>query len=102
MAKKILVAARDLVFRSKLRAVVTSSGGELVQDESGCDLAVIEIESSDWEARVRNLIGRGIPVLAFGSHVRADLLRSARDAGARAVPNSQVEAALRELIQSLG
>ena len=34
-------------------------------------------------------------VRAFGPHVRADLLRAARERGAVAVPNSQVEEALR-------
>ena len=40
----------------------------------------------------------GVDVLAFGPHVRAELLRAAREAGATAVPNSQVEDALRQAI----
>jgi len=43
-------------------------------------------------------VRRSVPVLAFGSHVRAEALRAAREAGATAVPNSQVEARLRELL----
>jgi hypothetical protein len=39
-------------------------------------------------------------VLAFGSHVDAEALRAARAGGARAVPNSEVERALRELLNS--
>ena len=50
--------------------------------------------------RVRGLVARGIPVLAYGSHVRADLLRAARDAGATAVPNSEVERRLVQLLTS--
>lgn len=98
MAKKVLVVARDMVFRSKLRGVIASAGAELASDEAGCDLAVVEIEAANWDTRVRKLTARGIPVLAFGSHVRADLLQTARNAGARAVPNSQVESALREML----
>jgi ketopantoate hydroxymethyltransferase len=98
MAKRVLVVARDLMFRSKLRAVLAARGAESVADESSCDLAVVEIEAPQWEERVRALTARGIPVLAFGSHVHADLLRLARDAGAQAVPNSQVERALTNLL----
>lgn len=98
MVKRVLVVARDLVFKSKLRAVVTAAGAEVVTDETQCDLAVVEIEAPQWEARIRGLAARDIPVLAFGSHVHADALRQARDAGARAVPNSQVETTLTHLL----
>jgi hypothetical protein len=43
-------------------------------------------------------VAGGTPVLAYGSHVRADLLRTARDAGATAVPNSEVERRLVALL----
>lgn len=98
MAKRVLVVARDLVFRAKLRAVVAAAGAETATDEGACDLAVVEIEAPQWEARIHGLVSRGVPVLAFGSHVHAAALRQARDAGARAVPNSQVEDALTELL----
>jgi hypothetical protein len=98
MPKRVLVVARDLMFRAKLRAVIAARGSEAAADESSCDLAVVEIDAPQWEVRVRALAARGIPVLAFGSHVHADLLRLARDAGAQAVPNSQVERALGDLI----
>jgi sirohydrochlorin ferrochelatase len=102
MSKRVLVVARDLMFRSKLRTVITTAGGDVAADETACDLAVVEIEAPQWESRIRALVERGIPVLAFGSHVHADLLRQARDAGARAVPNSQVESVLRVVIGVLG
>ncbi len=98
MAKRVYLAARDLVFRSKLGAVVAGRGGEVVRDEAGCDLAVIEIEMPGWEERVRSLRARSVPVVAFGPHVRADLLRLAREAGAVAVPNSRVVETLRDLL----
>jgi len=37
-------------------------------------------------------------VLAFTSHVHAELLRQARELGAEAVPNSAVEMRLRALL----
>ena len=98
MAKRVLVIARDLMFRSKLRTVVTNRGGEVASDEAACDLAVVEIDAPQWEARLRSLVARNIPVLAFGSHVNIDALRLARDAGAQAVPNSQVESTLAHLL----
>jgi len=86
------------MFRSKLGAVAAGAGAETVRDADACDLAVLDAEAPDALTRIRGLVARGIPVLAYGAHVRADLLRAAREAGAVAVPNSQVETALRELL----
>ena len=97
MAKRVLLLTADLVFRSKLAGVVAAAGGEVTREEGLCDLAVLELEGAA-AGRVGELVRRGIPVLAFGSHVRADALRAAREAGATAVPNSQVEVRLRELL----
>jgi hypothetical protein len=98
MAKRVLVAARDLFFRSKLAAVVQAAGSELTPDEAACEVAVIELGAPDAEARIRTLAERGIPVLAFGAHVKPDELQAARRAGAKAVPNSQVEGTLRAML----
>ena len=88
------------MFRSKLGAAVAASGGEVVRDAAECDLAVVAIEIPGAVDRIRGWIAGGTPVLAFGSHVRADLLRAARDAGADAVPNSEVERRLVALLTS--
>lgn len=98
MSRHVFLATRDLLFRSKLGAVVTAAGGEVSRDEERCDLAVVEVADPGAPERIGELIGRGIPVLAYGAHVRPELLRAARDAGALAVPNSQVEERLRELL----
>jgi hypothetical protein len=100
MAKRVYLATRDLLFRGKLGAVCAAAGAEVVRDEAACDLAVLELDAPGAADRVRGLVGRGVPVLAFGSHVHADQLRTARDAGAEAVPNSQVEARLRALLEA--
>ena len=63
-----------------------------------CDLAVIELGRPDVPQRIAQLVARGVPVLAFGSHVDAGALRAARELGARAVPNSEVEHSLRALL----
>lgn len=90
MRKRVFVATRDLLFRSKLGAVVTAAGAEVSRDEEACDLAVLEVADPGTSERIVELVGRGIPVLAYGAHVQPELLRSARDAGALALPNSQV------------
>ena len=93
----MLLLTADLVFRSKLTAVVAAAGGEVTRDAEPCDLAVLELGRPAGD-RIGELVRRSVPVLAFGSHVRPEALRAAREAGATAVPNSQVEARLRELL----
>jgi hypothetical protein len=70
------------------------------RDEAACDLVVLELGVPGAAERIGELVRRGIPVLAYGSHVHADLLRAAREAGATAVPNSQVEERLRDLLNT--
>lgn len=97
MAKRVLVECRDLFFRGKLQALLGAWGAELVRD-GPLDLAVLELGKPGVDDRIRDLVRRGVPVLAFGSHVDAEALRTARNAGARAVPNSELETALRALL----
>jgi hypothetical protein len=98
MGKRVYLLTRELLFRSKLASVVTAGGAELTRDAAGSELGVIEIEATGWEERILEFSGRGVPVLAFGSHVHAELLRRARALGAVAVPNSQVEHRLAALL----
>ena len=97
MAARVYLLTADLLFRAKLRSVIDVAGGELSRDALACDLAVVEITPAGLEA-IGRLVARGVSVLAFGSHVLAAELRAARDAGADAVPNSQVEGRLREML----
>jgi hypothetical protein len=92
--RTVLLLTRDLFFRAKLEAVIRAAGYEPVPS-GGASLAVVELAGDTTVERVRELVARGYPVLAFGAHVHAELLRAARDAGADAVPNAQVESALR-------
>ena len=95
--KRVLIECRDLFFRGKLQAIIRASNADITQGEP-CDLAVVELGKSSVADRIRDLVQRGVPVLAFGSHVDAAALRAARDLGARAVPNSEIETALRALL----
>ena len=98
MPKRVYLAARDLVFRAKLGAALAGAGAETTRDDAACDLAVLDAEAPDALEHIRGFVARGVPVLAYGPHVRAELLRAAREAGAVAVPNSRVEETLRELL----
>ena len=95
----MFLATRDLMFRGKLRSVVSAAGAEVTPDAASAEILVVELESAGWEDRIREGVGRGIPVLAFGSHVDAARLRAARELGAEAVPNSQIEARLGAQLQ---
>lgn len=95
--KRVLVECRDLFFRGKIQAVLGASGGAIAREDP-IDLAVLELGKPGVDERIRDLVRRGIPVVAFGSHVDAEALRTARNAGARAVPNSEVESTLRALL----
>ena len=97
--RRVHLLTRDLLFRGKLAGVVGAAGGEVTRDSAECDLAVVELEARGWEAAIRDVHRRGVRVLAFGSHVNAGLLRRARELGAEAVPNSQVEGRLAELLR---
>ena len=88
------------MFRTKLAAVVRGAGVDVTLDDAGCDIAVVDVEDRAVVDRIRTWVAKGVPVLAYGPNVRADLLRAARDAGAVAVPNSAVEEKLRELLQT--
>jgi CheY-like chemotaxis protein len=100
-SRRVYLLTRDLLFRGKLGAVCTTAGADVVRDEQACDVAVVELDAPGAADRLRGLVERSVPVLAFGSHVNADQLRAAREAGAQAVPNSQVEARLRGLLERL-
>ena len=95
----MFLATRDLLFRGKLRAVVAAAGAELTRDAASADLLVIELETPGWENEISDGVRRGIPVLAFGSHVDAELLRAARALGAEAVPNGMIQARLGAQLQ---
>ena len=100
MARTIFLLTRDLLFRSKLAGIAAAAGWEVTRDVATCELAVVELGATGWEDRLGDLAGRGVPTVAFGSHVETELLRRARAAGATALPNSQVEERLRAMLRS--
>jgi hypothetical protein len=98
MTEPVYLLTRDLLFRSRLGAVVTREGRTASRDPAACGFAVVDLSVPEWETAILELRARAIPVLAFGSHVDVETLRRARALGAEAVPNSQVERRLAELL----
>ncbi|HKE90694.1 MAG TPA: hypothetical protein VKB45_10170 [Gemmatimonadales bacterium] len=96
---QVFLSTRDLLFNGKLRGIVSAAGADVTPDADAADLIVVELESTKWEDRIRAGVKRGVPVIAFGSHVDVDRLRAARALGAEAVPNSQIEARLGAQLQ---
>ena len=87
------------MFRGKLRTIVSAAAGEVTRDAATADLMIVELDSGNWEDQIRAGVARGVPVIAFGSHVDVERLRAARALGAEAVPNSQIEARLGAQLQ---
>lgn len=95
--RAVLVVTTDLFFRAKLEELVTGAG-RTPRRTGPAALAVVELADHADVERVRQLVAGGTAVVAFGSHVRPALLRGARDAGATAVPNSEIEATVQRAL----
>ncbi|MEX2238060.1 MAG: hypothetical protein WEB00_11045 [Dehalococcoidia bacterium] len=112
--KKVLLAVSELIFQTRLSEQLKTLGYEVLPGDSGealCkgfgvgpDLLVVDLQSRDGDPL--RLIGQardaGIPVLAYGQHTKANVLRQAREAGAAlAVPRSQLVEELGQLVRGL-
>jgi hypothetical protein len=96
--RAVLLLTRDLFFRARLEGVIRAAGRAPVS-QGTAELAVIELADAESVERVRALVAGGTPVVAFGAHVRRELLQGARAAGADAVPNAKIEAWLRRRLR---
>ena len=110
----IVAVITDLMLQSRLVEQARRAGWPvLVADTpealdaalaAGPALAVVDLHAMgvDWRRAVALARERGVPVLAFGRHTEAQLLRSAREAGCdRVVPRSQFVEELPRLIEEL-
>ncbi len=110
----ILVAITDLMFQSRLREQARALGREVAVADTldavkeamaaGPALVVLDLHVGgiDWRTVVGMAKERGVPVLAFGRHTEAQLLRSAREAGCdHVVPRSTLVEELPQLIEQL-
>jgi hypothetical protein len=93
----VTIVARDLFFRAKLEVVARRAGWS-VSPSGSAAVAVVELVGESSLELIDQLVRSGVSVLAFGSHVEVELLRAARLKGAEAVPNSEVERRLKDLL----
>lgn len=113
-APTIVAIVTDLLFQSRLREQARRLGYELAVADApealrnalaaGLALVVVDlhVQGLDWREAVALAKNARVPVLAFGRHTEAQLLRAAREAGCdRVVPRSTFVEQLPRLIEEL-
>jgi hypothetical protein len=102
---RVVVVAADLLLGSKVEATLTAAGHEVTLSPSfqeapwdGADLVVADLDTENPEA----LVGLGIPVLGYYSHVNTETKEAAEAAGIdQAVPRSRMARELPQLVDRL-
>jgi len=112
---KGLLICSDLFFTSKVTGTAQALGMQMesVDDVAsalsrinGGEFSYVILDLASRNASVAELVAAmpssgSIPVIAFGSHVNADQLESARNAGAEVMPRSQFSATLPERLRRI-
>jgi CheY-like chemotaxis protein len=93
--RSVTVVAADLLFSSRIRAAAEQLGVQIQFARSDeqlyasavvADLVILDLDARwlDAPAAIRHLAQAAskVPIVAFVSHVRADAIQAARDAGA--------------------
>jgi hypothetical protein len=102
---RVVAVAPDLLLGSKVEAMLTAAGHDVSLYPSlteapldDADLIVADLDAESPEA----LVGRGIPVLGFYSHVNAETRKASEEAGVDLiVPRSRMARELSELADKL-
>ena len=104
---RVVTVGPDLMLASRIEATLSAEGHEVelsgsVSDLSvppeGVDLLVVDLDREDAEA----VVGLGVPVLGFYSHVNVDTRKRAEAAGVDlVVPRSRLARELPALVQRL-
>jgi CheY-like chemotaxis protein len=109
----IVAVVNDLMFQSRLEQGARALGYtfavahdtrriDAITQDAALVIVDLHVVGVDWRAAVSKVKERGLPVLAFGRHTEAALLRQAREAGCdRVVPRSQLVEELPALIGEL-
>jgi hypothetical protein len=96
---RVVAYIPDLLFGSNVVGALQAAGNEVqlagdgTVDLAGAELLIVDLTADPAERidEVRRLRPPGIPVLAFYSHVEADVRRQAEDAGFElVVPRSRM------------
>ena len=104
MARVVSIAS-DLLLASRVEAMLSAAGHEVTLSSTlneapleGVDLLVADLDDGNPEA----LVGLGIPVLGYYSHVNTETKRVAEAAGVdRVVPRSRMARELPQLVDQL-
>jgi galactitol-specific phosphotransferase system IIB component len=102
---RVVALATDLMLASKVEAMLTASGHEVTLTPSlqeggwdGVDLIVADLDTENPEA----LVGLGMPVLGYYSHVNVETREAAEAAGVDlVVPRSRLARELPQLAERL-
>jgi CheY-like chemotaxis protein len=94
----VVALSADLIFASRIRSAAEASGIELTLAKDPADfvqkiltikprLAVLDLDRRGLQVTdtVAAVKAAGVPILAYVSHVREDLIKEAKDAGAKVV-----------------
>jgi hypothetical protein len=102
---RVLAISTDLLLGSKVEATLIAAGHEvtMVAALEGVDLEGVELTVADLDAAApESLVGLGIPVLGYYSHVDTDTRAAAETAGIDLiVPRSRMARELPELAERL-
>ncbi|HYP20260.1 MAG TPA: hypothetical protein VEY08_09300 [Chloroflexia bacterium] len=103
-----LLFCADLMFAVQLQNMARKSGYRVANARPGAplpgaDVLVVDLGSrGDWEGAVREMAGRGVPVIAFGPHMDAEGRKRAKAAGAsRVLANSNLTRDLPRILTDL-
>jgi hypothetical protein len=102
---RVVAVAPDLLLGSKIEAMLSAAGHEVTLSPAlaeapldEADLLVADLDTENAEA----LVGLGVPVLGYYSHVNVETKQAADAAGIDlAVPRSRMARELPDLVASL-
>lgn len=102
---RVVAVATDLMLGSKVEATLSAAGHEVTLTPSlqeggwdGIDLIVADLDTENPEA----LVGLGMPVLGYYSHVEVETRRAAEAAGVDlVVPRSRLAREMPQLVDRL-
>jgi hypothetical protein len=102
---RVVAISTDLLLGSKVEGMLTAAGHEATLSRSLAEALLDEAELIVADLEVENpeaLVGLGVPVLGYYSHVDVDARRMAEAAGVdRVVPRSRMARELPQLVERL-
>jgi hypothetical protein len=102
---RVVAISSDLLLGSKVQGMLVAAGHDVTLSPSlaeapldGAELIVADLDAESPEA----LVGLGVPVLGYYSHVDVEARRAAEAAGVdRVVPRSKMARELPQLVEGL-